>query len=183
MSTTSPGIETERLHMRWLTEADVPLMLAIWNDPTFVRHVGDRGIRTREQALEELARGAFHSYAEYGYGPFHVSQRVDGTPMGVCGLYLREHFDDPDIGFALLPEFCGRGFGWEAASAVRDYARDVLKLERMIAIVAPENRASIGLLEKLGLAFENEQRYPDDDEIAHIYAIQWRHAESEEAAS
>ena len=179
MTTATPEIETERLRMRWLTEADVPLMLAIWNDPTFVRYVGDRGIRTPEQALEELATGAFRGYTEFGYGPFHVSLRAGGEAIGVCGLYKREHYDDPDIGFAFLPDFCSQGYGWEAARAVRDYARDDLGLKRIIAIVSPENAASIGLLKKLGLVFERQDTYPDDGETICIYAIEWGDGVSE----
>lgn len=179
MTTKSPEIETERLRMRWLTEADVPLMLAIWNDPAFVRHVGDRGIRTHEQALEELTRGAFHGYEAFGYGPFHVSLKADGEAIGVCGLYKRDHYEDPDIGFAFLPEFCSQGYGWEAARAVRDYARDDLGLRRIIAIVSPANTASIRLCEKLGLSFDRQDTYPDDDETVSIYMIEWGDGVSE----
>lgn len=173
VATTSPEIETERLKMRWLTEADVPLMLAIWNDPTFVRYVGDRGIRTEEQALDELTKNAFRGYEEFGYGPFHVSLRDGGEAIGVCGLYKREHYEDPDIGFAFLPDYCSQGYGWEAARAVRDYARDALGLRRIIAIVSPENTASIRLCEKLGLSFDRHDTYPDDDETVSVYAIEW----------
>ena len=173
MTTATPELETERLRMRWLTEADVPLMLGIWNDPTFVRYVGDRGIRTPEEAREELKTGAFHGYNEFGYGPFHVSLRAGGQAIGVCGLYKREQYEDPDIGFAFLPDFCSQGYGWEAARAVRDYARDELGLKRIIAIVSPKNAASIGLLEKLGLRFERQDTYAEDGETVCIYAIEW----------
>lgn len=179
MTTETPEIKTERLRMRWVTEADVPLMLAIWNDPTFVRYVGDRGIRTNEEALEELANGAFRSYRDFGYGPFHVSLRDGGDGIGVCGLYKRDHYEDPDIGFAFLPDYCSQGYGWEAARAVRDYARNDLGLSRIIAIVSPDNTASIALCEKLGLTFERQDTYPDDDEIICVYAIEWGDGVSE----
>ncbi|MFQ5610077.1 MAG: GNAT family N-acetyltransferase [Woeseiaceae bacterium] len=87
--TDTPTLETERLRLRWLTLDDTPLMLAVWNDPAFVRHVGDRGIRTTEQAEQVLRDSAFNSYDEHGYGPFHISLKSGDAPIGVCGLFIR----------------------------------------------------------------------------------------------
>jgi RimJ/RimL family protein N-acetyltransferase len=166
-----PVVTTERLELRWLTLDDTPLMLAIWNDPAFVRHVADRGIRTLEQARAAVEAGPLRLYAEHGYGPFCVRRRADGVDMGICGLFRRDVLEDPDIGFAILPDFCGMGYGFEAATAVLDHARDALALSCVTAIVSPGNDASIGLLEKLGMRYERPIRMPGDDYDVSLYRI------------
>ena len=168
-----PVLNTERLELRWLTLEDTPLMLGIWNDPAFVRHVADRGIRTLDQARAAVEAGPLRLYAEYGYGPFRVRRREDGMDMGICGLFRREVLEDPDIGFAILPEFCGKGYGFEASAAVLDYARDALELAAVTAIVSPQNAASIGLLEKLGMRYERPIRMPGDDHDVSLYRIEF----------
>jgi len=168
---SGPILETERLQLRWMTLDDTPMMFAVWNDPAFMQFVGDRGIRTLEEAEVSMQQGPVHLYAEYGYGPFRVICRDDGADMGVCGLYRRDGLDEPDIGFAFLPEFRGKGFGYEASVAVLDHARDVLKLPRVTAIVSPANDASIALLEKLGMSYDKAMRLPGDDEDVSLYII------------
>ena len=167
-------LQTERLNMRQLTLDDAELMLAIWNDPAFIRNVTDRGIRTLDEAREAMSTGALKLYEDHGFGPFHVSLRGDATPIGICGIFARDSLDDPDIGFALLPDFCSRGYAWESAKAVLDYARDELELPRLTAIVAPENAPSVGLIEKLGLRFETALCLPGEDAEVSLYGINFR---------
>ena len=163
-------IETERLFLRRVTLDDSDLMLAVWNDPAFVRNVGDRGIRTTEQAQEAMQAGALKLYEDYGYGPYSMVLKSDGSQIGICGLFKRENLEDPDIGFAVLPEFCSRGYAGEAAFAVLTHARDDLGIRKLTAIVSPTNTPSIGLIEKLGLAFETMIAMPGDDEEISLYS-------------
>ena len=166
-----PILNTERLELGWLTPDDTPLMLAVWNDPAFIRHVGDRGIRTLEQAREAIEAGPLRLYEAYGYGPFRLRRREDSADLGICGLFRRPNLDEPDIGFAVLPEFCGQGFGFEASAAVLEHARDTLGLSCVTAIVSAQNEASIGLLEKLGLHYDRQVRMPGDDHDVCLYRI------------
>jgi RimJ/RimL family protein N-acetyltransferase len=159
-------LDTKRLRLHLLTVDDAALMLAIWNDPGFIEYVGDRCIRTIAQAEDALLNGALRLYEDFGYGPYRVTLKTDGSSIGICGLFRREGLDDPDIGYALLPDYRGRGYAFEAASAVIDYARREIGLQRLTAIVSPANLASIGLTEKLGLRFEKMIRMPDDDEVS-----------------
>jgi len=168
-----PALNTDRLELRWLTLDDAPLMLAVWNDPAFVRYVADRGIRTLEQARAAIEAGPLRLYAEYGYGPFRVRRREDGVDMGICGLFRRDGLEEPDIGFAILPDFCGKGFGFEASAAVLEHARDTLGLSCVTAIVSPHNEASIGLLGKLGMHYERPIRMPGDDHDVSFYRIEF----------
>lgn len=166
-------LETERLNLRWLVPGDESLLLAVWNDPAFKHNVGDRGVRTTKQASEALVNGPLKQYSDYGYGPFRVALADGDMPIGICGLFRRDNLEDPDIGFALLPEFCGQGLAYEAANAVSLHARDTLGLTRIIAIVSPQNAASIGLIEKLGLRFESMLTMPGGGEEICLYSINW----------
>jgi ribosomal-protein-alanine N-acetyltransferase len=163
-------IETERLFLRRVSLDDSDLMLAVWNDPAFVSNVGDRGIRTTEQAHEAMKVGALKLYEDYGYGPYSMVLKSDGSQIGICGLFKRENLEDPDIGFAVLPDFCSKGYAGEAALAVLAHARDDLGVHRLTAIVSPENAPSISLIEKLGLAFETMITMPGDDEEISLYS-------------
>jgi RimJ/RimL family protein N-acetyltransferase len=162
-------LETERLTMRRLTLEDADLMLAVWNDPAFFQYVGDRGIRTLEQAEETLLNGAFKLYEEHGYGPFRLALKAGDVAIGTCGLFRREGHDHPDIGWSVLPEFGRRGYAYEAASAVLDYAQSELSLTRVLAFISPENTPSIGLAEKIGLRFERLTRLVGEDDYVGLY--------------
>jgi RimJ/RimL family protein N-acetyltransferase len=164
-------LETERLQLRWLTLADADLMLAVWNDPAFIHHVGDRGIRTLDDAHAAMQQGALHLYATYDYGPYRVALKGSDTAIGICGLFRRDSLDDPDIGYAVLPDHCGRGYAHEASCAVIEHARSDLGLTRLIAIISPGNDASIGLIRKLGLRFERMHRMADDEDEVCIYGM------------
>ena len=162
-------LETDRLRLRPVTVEDTELMLAVWNDPAFIRNVADRGIRTTEQAREAIASGAVKLFQDYGYGPYCMSLKSNGSMIGICGLFKRENLEDPDIGFGVLPDYCGNGYAGEAAVAVVDYARNELGIGVLTAIVSPTNVPSIGLIEKLGLKFDRMITMPGDEGAICLY--------------
>ena len=164
-------LDTERLMLRRLTLDDADLMLAVWNDPAFVRNVGDRGVCTVEQAREAMQTGALQLYADYGYGPYAMVLKSNGDRIGICGLFRRENLEHPDIGFAVLPEYSGQGLAGEAAFAVLDHAREELALDTLTAIVSPNNAPSIGLIEKLGMRFDRMITMPADDRAIRLYSM------------
>jgi len=173
MSVLSASSEllTERLRLRWMTEDDAAFCLAIWNDPAFMRHVGDRGIRTIPEAVEAMRGGMLRLYRDFGYGPYMLTPRSGGPPMGLCGLFKRDNLDHPDIGYALLPDYTGSGYALEAATAVLQHARDHMKLPCLKAIVSAGHVRSILLLEKLGMSLERPLRMPGEDEDILLYSI------------
>ncbi len=173
MKNGSQSLQTERLDLRRFTLDDADLMLAVWNDPDFVKHVGDRGIRTVDEARTALEGGILSMYADLGYGPYCVTLRGSQQRMGICGLFKREHLDDPDIGFGLLPPFRRDGIAWEAAVAVLSEAQGALDFKRVTAIVSPQNDASVRLIEKLGLAYSGPIRMPGDEEDVSLYTVEW----------
>lgn len=164
-------IETSRLKLGAITEDDADIMLAIWNDPAFIRNVSDRGIRTIEEARDAVRNGAQKLFDDYGYGPYWMQLKSDGTRIGICGLFKRDNLDDPDIGFAVLPDWVGQGYAGEAAEAVVAYARDELRLPALTAIVSPGNEPSIGLIRKIGMSFDSMITMPGDDEAIQLYSM------------
>ena len=92
-------METARLRMKPVTVNDAELMLAIWNDPAFIRNVTDRGIRTLQQSRDAIKDGAQKLFQDYGYGPYCMSLKSDGSMIGICGLFRRDNLDAlPDHG-------------------------------------------------------------------------------------
>lgn len=147
-------IESERLSLRRLNAGDAEFILELLNDPSFIQNIGDRGVRTVEDACRYIANGPVASYEKFGFGLYLVQIKESGVPIGICGLLKRESLADVDVGFAFLPGFRQKGYAFESAAAVMRYGRDVLGLNRIVAITAPENEGSIRVLEKLGLRFE-----------------------------
>jgi len=161
-----PGLTTKRLLIEPFSLDDASFMLAMLNDPDFIANVADRGVRTVEQARRYLLEGPISSYRKHGFGMYAVRLRDNGNTIGVCGLVKRPELADIDIGYGFLPAARGRGLALEAAQSVWNYATEELGLTRLVAIVAPDNAASIRLLEKLGLNYETDIRLsPDDDPI------------------
>ena len=164
-------LTTARLALRELADEDAPFILELLNDPSFIRNIGDRNVRTQEDAREYIRNGPLASYARHGFGLWMVELRNDGTPIGMCGLLKREALDAPDIGFAYLPAFQGKGYGFEAARAVLDHARDTLRLPRVLAIVNADNEPSARLLEKLGMGFERMVQLSDREPPLRLFGV------------
>ena len=153
---------TPRLVLREFTHGDDAFVLRLLNEPSWLRFIGDRGVRTLEDARRYLDDGPFRSYATNGFGLWCVEPRESGAPLGMCGLIRRDTLPDVDVGFAFLPEAWGRGYAMEAASAVLAHARDALGLRRVLAITDPENAASIRVLERIGMRREGTVRMPGE---------------------
>ena len=163
-------LHTARLVLRQLNAGDAPFILRLLNDPAWLQYIGDRGIRSAEDALRYIETGPVSMYDRYGVGLYHVRLAADGQPVGVCGLLKRETLEDVDLGYALLPEFRGQGYAREAAAAVLSHGRRVLALKRIVAIVLRHNVPSRRLLDSLGFVPERPIRLADDQEELLLYA-------------
>ena len=164
-------LETERLVLRRFTLEDAAFTFELVNDPAWLQHIGDRNVKSLEDARAYLRRGTLAQYERVGYGMYVVCLKASGTPIGTCGLIKRDGLDDVDIGFAFLPAHRGQGFALESASAVLEHGRRDLGLKRIVAIVADANDRSIRILEKLGLRFERRIQLPGDHEEIQLYAV------------
>ena len=134
-------LETQRLIIRELNVDDAQFILTLLNEPSFLRYIGDKKVRNLDDARRYILSGPVASYERHGFGLFRVELKDSHIPIGMCGLLKREELPDPDIGFAFLPDFWNRGYALEAAAAVLNYARQRLKLDRILAIVNPDNDA------------------------------------------
>ena len=162
-------LETERLRLRRLTVDDAEFILRLLNEPSFLRFIGDRGVRTLDDARAYVLNGPVASYEQFGFGLYLTTLKESGTPIGMCGLLKRDALDDVDIGFAFVPEFWSKGFAIEAATAVMEHARRDFGLQRIVAVTNPDNVGSIRLLEKLGLVFERMVRLSGESAEIRMY--------------
>ena len=163
-------LETPRLELRRLTTGDAAFVLELLNDPSFLANIGDRGVRTLDDARGYLERGPIASYARHGFGLCLVVLRDSGEPIGICGVLKRDELPEPDIGFAFLPRFWSQGYALESAQAVSRYAREVLGLPRLLAITLPSNRGSKRVLERIGFRFERLVKLAGDAVELELHA-------------
>jgi len=164
---------SERLVISKFDIEDAPFYLELVNTPNWIKYIGDRGIKNLEDARTKIQESIITSYDTNGYGAYKLQLLTENLKtIGSCGLYKRDYLDDPDIGFAMLPDYEGQGFGYESSFEILKLAKDKFSLKRIGAITLPENQASVGLLKKLGLNYEKTIVPFDDDEELWLFAKQ-----------
>ena len=163
-------LETERLILREFTLDDTPFIIELVNSPGWLQFIGDRNIKTEEQAREYLRSGPLQSYEKNGFGLSLVALKADQSPIGMCGIIRRDSLENPDLGFAFLPAFEGKGLAYEMANATLAYAKNVLKLPVIFAITMPENKRSIKLLEKIGFKYTRTFISPTDNVQLNLFS-------------
>lgn len=162
--------QTRRTTLRELTPEDAAFIHDLVNHPSFLINIGDKGVRTLDDARRFILDGPWRRGQPDGYGQFLVELKSDGRPIGVCGLLYREPLGVSDVGCAFLPEFWRRGYALETATAVMEYGRSVLGVDTIVGLTAGHNRASIALLGKLGMTFERTVKMTDDDPGTLLYS-------------
>ncbi len=162
-------LETKRLILREITEDDAEFVLDLLNQPSFIKYIGDRGVRDLDEAREFIRSRYIKSYHDNGYGLYAVELKTGVAPIGMCGFVRRDSLPGPDIGFAFLPQHEGKGYGTESASAMMDHGRDKLGFTRVLAITSQDNHASGRLLEKIGLHFQRLVELPPDNEVLKLF--------------
>jgi RimJ/RimL family protein N-acetyltransferase len=165
-------LETERLRLQRLTLDDAAFILALVNEPSWLQFIGDKGVRTLDDARAYLAKGTLELYARHGFGPLRVELKSTGDAIGICGLIKRPTLEDVDLGFAYFPRFWGHGYAFEAAAVVLAAGRQTLGLKRIVALTAPQNEKSGRLLERLGMKFEGVRRLTPDAPDSKLFALE-----------
>lgn len=158
-------LTTGRLRLRHLTLDDAAFILDLVNQPSWLANIGDKGVRDLDGARDYLRNGPLAMYAERGFGLYCIERSVDDVAMGLCGLIKRDTLEDVDIGYALLPQYWGRGYAREAAAATLAHGVRDFGLQRIVAITSPANVGSARLLESLGFHFERMLSLSRDDEV------------------
>ena len=142
-------LETQRLILRQFSDDDAEFILELLNEPSFIQNIGDRKIRSLDGARGYINKGPVASYNRHGFGLYLVELKETGESIGMCGLIKRETLEDVDLGYAYLPKFWSKGYAVESALAMKQFARDVVGLKRIVAITDPRNAGSIRVLENL----------------------------------
>lgn len=152
-------LETQRLVLREVNFEDASFIQKLVNTPTWLEHIGERNVHSHDDALVYIKTGPMDNYEQLGFGLWLFLDKKNDQAMGLCGLLQRDNLDDPDIGFAILPEFAGKGYGFEIAQATMVYAAETLGIQKVVGITSTQNIASIKLLNKIGLQFEGTILY------------------------
>lgn len=163
-------LETDRLVLRLISTDDAEFFLRLLNEPSFLRFIGDKKVRSLDDARNYILNGPIQSYQNFGFGLYLVELKGSTVPIGICGLLKRDTLDDVDIGFAFLPEFWAQGYGFESAAAIMNHGRDTMGLQRILAITSPDNVGSIALLEKLGMKYERLMKLSEDAPEVKLFA-------------
>ena len=166
-------LETARLTLSRMSTDDAEFILRLVNEPSFLHFIGDKGVRTLEDARQYILTGPVASYEEFGFGLYLTRLKQGGVPIGMCGLVKRQGLAHADIGFAFVPEFWAQGYAAESAVAVMDYGKSALGMQRILAVTASDNSGSIALLEKIGLRFERMIKLPDDDDEIKLFSSEF----------
>jgi len=157
MRTHLKGPSTERLELRAKTTADAAAFFALNSDPEVMRFTGEPPLESLEQA--EQAITDYPDFKTIGYGRWGCFTKEGGEMIGFCGLKYLPELDQVDLGYRFLPQYWGRGIATEACAACLRFGFDILELDHIVALVLPENKASIRVLEKIGMKPEGEIRY------------------------
>lgn len=163
--------ETERLWLREATEAEAAFILELLNTPAWLQFIGDRDVHTPEAARAYLENGAMRSYRENGFGSYCLVLKENGATAGMCGLHLRKGLPHTDLGFALLPQFEGKGYAREASEAIIRLARERWNLPAILAITSKDNTRSMNLLRKLGFHQQGDITLPEDSEALNCFEL------------
>lgn len=169
---TGTILETDRLTLRLAELVDAAFILRLLNEPSFLRFIGDRKVRTLADAERYIGDRLIASYERNGFGLWIVERQGTPGPIGICGLVKRDTLPDADIGFAFLPEFWGHGYAAESAAGVKRYAFEVLKLPRLLAITNPDNVASIRIVESLGLLRDRALSLTAGEPEVNLYRVE-----------
>ena len=159
--------ETQRLRLRHFKPSDAEFLLKLYNQPAFIENIGDRGINTLNDAENFIETVQTH-YAKYKFWLYLVEEKSSQKSVGVNGLIKRDYLDVPDIGFALDKHYWSQGYALESAQAVLEQAK-FLSLDKVAAIVSPNNKSSINLLQKLGFHFIKYDQLVADEVAVNYY--------------
>ena len=163
-------LETERLRLHRITLADAPFYVKLFNSDGWIKYIGDRNVHSISDAEDYIKKNYLPSYEINGFGSYTVQLKETNETIGACGLYKRDNLEHPDIGFAFLGEYLGKGYGFEAASAVMEYAQTTLGIQKVLGFTLENNVASILLLEKLGLQKSGTYHFDNDEEELLLFS-------------
>lgn len=165
------SLETSRLQIRWLDFDDAEFIFQLVNDPDWIRFIGDKGVSNLDEARNYIKTGPIEMYRKHGFGLNRVALKENDKAIGICGILQREALSEVDLGFAFLPDYRCQGYAFEASKAVLEHGLTILGLQRIAAILSPQNMISANLLGKLGFSFERNYQVKPKRDILDLYIM------------
>jgi RimJ/RimL family protein N-acetyltransferase len=162
--------ETSRLRHRYLGAKDGAFLSALMNEPAYHRFIGDRGVRSADDAVSYIANRIAPAYTKNGFGFYAVDVIETNETVGISGLVKRDGLEDVDLGFAFLARTWGKGYATESGLAVVEHAR-ALGIKRLLGITNEDNEASVRVLLKLGLREEGRTRLPGETIDVRLFGL------------
>ncbi len=162
-------LESKNLTLRKFEENDSQFILKLLNSSTWLDFIGDRKVNTDQEAKNYLLNGPLKSYKQNNYGLWLVETKINKIPIGICGIIKRADLDFPDIGYAFLPEYTGKGFAYEISKETVIYAKTILKIEKMCALTEARNISSVKLLTKIDFKFKKSIFYGEENEELNYF--------------
>ncbi|MEM1026157.1 MAG: GNAT family N-acetyltransferase [Myxococcota bacterium] len=154
------GPETRRLVLRAFEPQDAPDFYALNSHPDVLRFTGEPPLTDVKAARDAII--GYPDWVRHGFGRWACVLKETGRAIGFCGFKRLDDLHEVDLGYRFLPEHWGRGLATEAAEASMNYGREVLALSRVVGLVVKGNRASIRVLEKVGMRYERDIVYMGD---------------------
>lgn len=131
------------------------------------RYTGDGGVVSRKEIERRITENVFGDYEKYGFGRFAVELKENAQFIGFSGLKYLDDMNEVDLGYRLMREHWGKGIATESCKACLDYGFNQLNLKKIIAMVLPDNAASIRVLEKLNFQFDKD--IIEDGDLVRVY--------------
>lgn len=167
---------TPRLIIRQFTLDDAEFIVRLLNEKSFIENIADKQVRNVADAKNYLTTGPMASYKDYGFGLHAVLLKNGDTSnqeimIGMCGLLQRPELDHPDLGYAFLPEFCGKGYAKEAAAAIVDNELPAYSLKAILAVTSLTNQSSHNLLKKIDFSFIGTMQLYGKENNVYKYCV------------
>nr|WP_277601501.1 GNAT family N-acetyltransferase [Thalassotalea sp. G2M2-11] len=159
------------MYLRLLTHNDAQMILALLNEPAFLTNIGDKGVRNLSNAINYIDSGPLAMQSTLGYSLYCCVRKDNDQAIGLSGLIKRDGIMHPELGFAFLTQYCKQGFGYESSVAVLKHAHEQLGITHLQAICHPNNKASIGLLTKLGFSYQQNISLPTQQESVKLFDL------------
>ena len=154
--------ETDRLILKPAEVQDADFFLELYNMPSFIQYIGDRNLRTKEDAENYITNRFIPQIEKLGFGNYVVILKEDNTKIGAVGIFEREGLDVLDIGFSFLEKYERKGYAYESANKLKEVAAIDFGVHKISAITTKDNFSSQKLIERLGLKFQKMVTIPED---------------------
>lgn len=160
-----------RIILQRFTLNDAPFLKELMNTPGWLQFIGDRQIDSIQKAADYITDKFFTHFNEFGYGPVKLCLKDTEQPIGIITVVKRDYLPYPDIGFALLPEYEGKGYAFEGSKAIIEQLTKEFNFPELYAFTEIDNIKSITLIERLGFNSDGKIKPDGEDEELLLFKL------------